>query len=129
MFNLFSSQSKVKKLIKENLRLTLKNFDSYEPVELGEIKAVKTKYEDSFDYRRILEEIERLSADSVNYQDKTKEINSIKGREIFNGAIEVYGKLERTKALFNQIDINRLNFVPKIIGWQVDYKFKSKNQN
>lgn len=130
MFNLFSPQSKVKKLIKENLKFTLNDFDSYKPAELGEIKVVKTKYNDSLDYRRNLEKIDRLIADTGDNQEKKKEINStIKGYEIFGGAIEIYEKSERIKNLFNQIDINRLNFVPEVVGWKVNYKFKSKNQN
>ena len=46
MVSCSSSESKAKKAIKEDLKLTLHNYKSYEPVQFGQLGVASSKFDD-----------------------------------------------------------------------------------
>ena len=126
-FNVFSPESKVKKLIKENLKMTLNDFNSYIPVDFGEIESVKTKYEDLWVYKRNMEEVDVfLNVANENTEASRHCSSTSKSKEYLEKSRE---SLERAEFHLRQVDNLKMKFVSEFVGWKMKHTFNSKNQN
>jgi len=123
-----STESKAKKAIKENLRLTLHDFKSYEPVQFGKIEVAMSSYADLPEVKRYLDMAEVFLETSQKFNDEAE----IYGSEFSRDSYLRYRKmssnaLDSASAYMKKIDSIKLHFVPQPIGWKMKHTFRAKN--
>ena len=124
-----SPEKKAQKAIKEELRLTLNDFKSYEPVQFGKLEVASSKYEDEPDYDFYSGKADSYLKVSKEESDKADIYNSEYTRDQFI----LYEKisiqlLDSAKHYLDKADSIKLHFVSKPIGWQITHTFRAKNQ-
>ena len=140
-----SPENKAKALIKENLRTTLHDFSSYEPVTFGSLDSTFTNCLGSPEYVSVLKELDPAMEKSAELRkdietgkkimdsfvesglhlsspDSYKEIKRIYDESVNEGK-EVYAELE---AFQNKLESIKNTFTPEFNGWSMVHSFRSK---
>jgi len=123
-----SLESKAKKAIKEELRLTMHDFKSYEPVQFGKLEVAMSNYIDAPEVGIYLDKAEDFLNKSSEYLDKADIYDYDKSSTIyliyFRGG-SAY--LDSAKIYQEKIETFKRNFVPEVIGWKMQHTLRAKS--
>ena len=143
-----SQESKAQKLVKQHLKETLNDFDSYSSVSYSKLDSLKTKWrlpeelrEDSKGLREAVDKINASGYKNVtNESDANSEIKELD--KAINYMIKVNDpdketakKMENWKQLWSELkhyqDIikeSKEKFVPQFTGWKITHTYRAKNK-
>jgi hypothetical protein len=128
LFSCSSPENKVKKAIKEELRLTLHDFKSYEPVQFGKIETASSSWEYSPEVAICYGKEEKFLSLCKEYGDKADFYDYDHSSETYLKYYKLYNDYMDSIRLSNdKIDSIKLHFVPEVIGWQMIHSFRAKN--
>lgn len=123
-----SPEKKFKKAIKEELRLTLHDFKSYEPVQFGKLEVAESIYTD---LPIVSEYLDKSEADLKlvhEYNDKADIYDNSYSRDEYWYYSRLSSEaLNSAKKYLEKIDSIKLHFKPTVIGWQMAHTFRAKN--
>ena len=123
-----SPEKKFKKAIREELRLTLHDFKSYEPVQFGKIEAAESVYTDLPEVGNYLGKSESYLKLVNEYNDKADIYDNDYSREKYRQYSSLSSEaLYNAKKYMEKVDSIKLHFDPKIIGWQMTHTFRAKS--
>jgi len=123
-----STEKKFKKAINEELRLTLHDFKSYEPVQFGKIEVAESVYTDLLEVSKYLDESETYLKLVDEYNDKSDIYDNDFSRDkyLYYNRLS-YEALSNAKKYLGKVDSIKLHFAPKVIGWQMTHTFRAKS--
>lgn len=117
-----SQEKRTKKLINENMRTTLNDYKSYEPIEYGELEPTKTKFEQTADGKAI--DLEILAHLQKNNEYLDMGINSV-------GMAKFYMDLaEKEMKIADNLSYKRDQKARAYKGedcWSLTHIFRAKN--
>jgi hypothetical protein len=128
LFSCSSPEKKAQKAIKEELRLTLNDFKSYEPVQFGKLETASSNYTDLPEIKNYLDKTDAFLETYKEYNDKADIYDSDYSRDKY----WVYRKmatelLDSAKYYSDKVQTIKLHFVPETIGWQMTHSFRAKS--
>ena len=121
-----SPEQKAKDLIKEEMKKSMNDFSSYEPVEYGKLDSVRTTFfsaeETMIDYwiNKSKEDLQKMN-DYIDFKIGDKDdFNFYKEQDLkdIHMADSLNKKVEKEKAAFK----------PEFKGWVMAHKFRGKNK-
>jgi hypothetical protein len=128
LFSCSSPENKAKKAIKEELRLTLHDFKSYEPVQFGKLEIASSNYIDLPETNIYLSKSDAFLTSSKEYSDKAEIYDSDYSRDKYWEYTKISNQfLDSAKLYINKVDSIKLHFVSKEIGWQMTHSFRAKS--
>lgn len=122
-------EDKIKQLIKDHMRTSLYDFNSYEPVEYGEIETIYSNLKDDTNLEQMLKKAGEYEKATVEAVEKTDEAILIYGRgssehaAAFKQTEETYAKWKKITA---DMDSVVKAFVPQKIGVGIVHTFRKK---
>ena len=123
-----SPEKKFKKAIKEELRLTLHDFDSYEPVQFGKLEVAMSSWEDLPEVNKYLNETEKFTELYKEYGDKADIYSYDYSSSLYRMYHKMYSDyLDSAKKYLEKINAIELHFSPEPIGWQMQHTFRANN--
>jgi len=123
-----SPESKAKKAIKEELRLTLHNFKSYEPVQFGKLEVASSKFDDVPEVKLYLDMSDAFLTKSKEYSIKADIYDSEYSRDEYWKYEKVsMSLLDSAKVYLDKVESIKLHFVSKPIGWQMTHTFRANS--
>lgn len=123
-----SSESKAKKAIKEDLKLTLHNFKSYEPVQFGKLEVASSKFDDILEVKLYLDKSEAFLKSYDEYKSKAEIYDSEYTRDKYNEYSKISrALLDSARVILDKVDSIKLHFVSKTIGWQMTHTFRANS--
>jgi hypothetical protein len=128
LFSCSSPERKAKKAIKEDLKLTMHDYKSYEPVQFGKLEVAMSNWEDVPEVKVYLAKADEFLKQYKEYDDKA----DIYHIDYSNSTYLMYSKIANDylalAKLYNEkADSIRLHFVPEVIGWQMTHSFRAKS--
>lgn len=118
-----SNEEKAQELIKANLKETMKDWDSYEPVSFSKMDSTFTEYKDLPEAAKIEMKIAKLQMESDSIRSLAKSAN--KGSEqLFNQALAKVREAIKLDSIYN---INKDIYTGNFNGWQMIHKYRGNN--
>ena len=128
LYSCTSPENKAKKVIKEELKLTLHDFKSYEPVQFGKLELSYSNYEDLSEVQTLLTNSEEFLSLCNEYRDKADIYDSEYSRDkywIYSAMATRY--LDSAKANMDKINYIKLHFVSEVNGWKITHSYRAKS--
>jgi hypothetical protein len=123
-----SPESKAKKAIHENLRLTLHNFKSYEPVQFGKLEIAYSNYIDLPEIEVYLDKSEAFLKNSDEYSSKANIYDSDYSRDKYYEYSKISrALLDSAEVYSRKIEYIKTHFLSKRIGWQMTHTFRANS--
>ena len=123
-----SPEKKIKNIIKEELRLTLHDFKSYEPVEFGKIEVAMSSLEDLPEVQKYLNKAEGFTKLYKEYGDKADIYSYDYSSSLFRTYYGMYSSyIDSAKKYLEKLKYIELYFSPEQIGWQMKHTFRANN--
>ncbi len=120
-----SPEKMAKTAISENLKLTLNDFKSYEPVEFGKLDSSMSKYEKSPRGQALLDSSDKYSGAYKHLNDRLAyESDPRIALVILNLANK---RLEQSQSFVKQFNKEAPFYKPQFIGWKMQHSFRAKN--
>jgi hypothetical protein len=121
-------ESKAKKAIKEELKLTLHNYKSYEPVQFGKLEVASSKFDDIPEVKLYLDRSEAfLSKAQENSNTADIYDNEYSRTQYWRYMNLSRALLDSARSILNKVDSIKLHFVSKTIGWQMTHTFRANS--
>ena len=128
MVSCSSPESNAKKAIKEELRLTLHNFKSYEPVQFGKLEVANSKFDDILEVNLYLDLSDAFLKKSKEFSDKADIYDSEYSRdEYYKYRNASHQLLDSAKYYVDKVQSMKSHFVSKPIGWQMTHTFRANS--
>lgn len=123
-----SNDKKAQKTIKEQLRLTMHDFKSYEPVNFGKLEVAMSVWEDSPEVEALMSK-EAEFVDQANiFLDKAKIYDYDTSSPLYLKNYRAFlDNLDSSKVYDEKIESFKIHFVPEVIGWKMQHSFRGKN--
>lgn len=128
LFSCSSPEKKAQRAIKEDLRLTLHDFKSYEPVQYGKLEIANSSWDDLPEVKSYLDSADDALAKTKEYSEKADIYNfdySSSEYMEYNKMSSDY--LNRAHYYMGKTDSIKLHFIPQVIGWKMTHSFRAKN--
>jgi len=109
-----SKEDKAKTLIEQQLKTTMKDWSSYEFVEMTKLDSTKTHY-------GITEEYEKLNKEKSDLEMKQLEYSA---KSMYDSIPDIESRLSAIK---EQMEEGKKNFKREFDGWYTDYTFRGNN--
>jgi hypothetical protein len=123
-----SPERKIKKAIYEELRLTLHDFKSYEPVQFGKLEVAESVFTDLPEVSEYLDKSETYLKLVDEYNDKADIYDSDYSRDKYYLYSRLSSEeLNNAKKYLEKVDSIKLHFDPVNIGWQMSHSFRAKS--
>jgi hypothetical protein len=128
-FSCSSPEKKIKNAILQDLKMTLHDFKSYEPIQFGQIEVATSEYTDLPEYKSLMKQIDVCMKEADNYNElKRIYENSEYSRDKYWANLKLQLRaLENAKVCDAKIDSIKLHFSSQTIGWQITHRFRAKN--
>jgi hypothetical protein len=125
-----SLEDKAKKTIKENLKLTLDDYKSYEPVQYGKLEYAMSIWADAPEVTNLLKKETYYITKCQEYKAKYELYSfDVLGKD-FSKYFELSGVyLDSADLIDEKIKTFETGFVPQRIGWQMTHTFRAKNKD
>lgn len=117
-----SNEEKAQELIKANLKETMKDWSSYEPVNFSKLDSTFTEYKNLPEAAKIEMEVAKLQAESDSIRILAN--SSASYEVLFDQAIE---KIRKAKELDSTFNANKENYKGNFNGWQMIHKYRGNN--
>jgi hypothetical protein len=130
LFSCSSLEDKAKKAIKENLKLTLDDYKSYEPVQYGKLEYAMSIWADDPEVTQLLEKETFYIKKCQEYQKKYQLYDfDVMGKD-FQMYFDLSGLyLDSAEYIDKMITDFEAGFVPERIGWQMTHSFRAKTSD
>lgn len=130
LFSCSSFEDKAKKAIKDNLKLTLDDYKSYEPVQFGKLEYAMSIWADAPEVTNLLKKETYYIAKCQEYKEKyTLYEFDVLGKD-FTMYFDLSGiYLDSAEFIDEKIKTFEANFVPERIGWQMNHSFRAKTSS
>jgi len=122
-------EKKAKELIEVNLKQSLHDWNSYEPVKYSKLDSLFTRIYDHPEYKQALEKAEFYSKQIDEYEKKINEnANTPYGRANYNIWYETQVTLLDSAIHYVEVKkrIDSL-FVPQFDGWRMQHSYRANN--
>jgi hypothetical protein len=122
-----SLESKAKKAIKEELRLTMHDFKSYEPVQFGKLEVAMSSYEDEPAVGKYLDKAEVFLDTSQKLRETADSYEYGYSKDLYWRYTEQAKiALDSASAYMGKVDSIKLHFAPEAIGWKMKHTLRAK---
>ncbi|WP_353119450.1 hypothetical protein [Myroides odoratus] len=126
-----SPQDKALKLIDNDLKRTLNDYNSYEFVELSKLDSCFTVPFDNIQYADSIIKLEALKQLAKEAQDEYESYLGYSSNYFINKRLDALKKaqyfLNKAKTSAQFTDSFRDTFKPKFNGWQAEHRFRANN--
>jgi hypothetical protein len=127
LFSCSSLEDKAKKTIKENLRLTLDDYKSYEPVQYGKLEYAMSVWADAPEVTSLLKKETYYITKCLEYKEKYELYDFDVLSKDFTMYFDLSGVyLDSAEYIDEKIKTFETNFTPERIGWQMTHSFRAK---
>lgn len=129
-FSCSSLEDKAKKAIKENLKLTLDDFESYEPVQYGNLEYAMSIWADAPEVTDLLKKETYYISKCQEYKEKYELYDFDVLSKDFTMYFDLSGiYLDSAEYIDEKITAFEAGFVPGRIGWQLYHSFRAKTRD
>jgi hypothetical protein len=127
LFSCSSPEKRAQKAIKEDLRLSLHDFKSYEPVQFGKLEIANSSVEDLPEYNLCIAMADSFLKQGREYNDKADMYDSDYSRDKYWEYSELSrSTLDSSQKYIDKAKSMELHFVPKVSGWKMAHSFRAR---
>lgn len=123
-------EKRAQKLIKQQLKETLHDWDSYECVKFGTLDSVYTTVMDNPEYKALLDaankDTRKLESATEDY-DRYRDMGYLFAQERKSAYDRMVKYLNICKAIESQLDSMKNAFVSEFKGWAINHSFRANN--
>jgi hypothetical protein len=121
----FTKESKAKKLINEELKMTLNDYKSYEPMKFGNLDTLYTSFYESPSYRKDSSLYSDFFTLSLRLHDAAR---AAIGNNNFDTILHASKKYEDSAMFFlDKEKDDSIKYIPFFKGWKMEHSFRAKN--
>lgn len=121
-------EEKAKALIKDQLRKSLHDFKSYEPVEFSQLDTAYTSLADLSAYSTAQEDFDKAKAEAKTNQEYAEIYSGGYTHERFvHYQTLAYRAIDAMQVAYHTMDSITKSFVRKPVGWAMNHSFRAKN--
>lgn len=126
-----SNEDKAKDVIKQHLKESLNDWNSYEPVKFSSLDSTFTRSTEDTFIKGAIEQFEYWQKKADSYQKNMKVFNALSssfGKEQYAIASSDYNNAVDSMKFFSDKYKEALaNFTPEFIGFEMQHKFRANN--
>ncbi len=130
LFSCSSLEDKARKAIKENLKLTLDDYKSHEPVQYGKLEYAMSIWADAPEVTSLLKKETYYITKCMEYKEKYELYDFDVLSKDFTMYFDLSGiYLDSAEYIDEKIKTFEASFVPERIGWQMTHSFRAKSKD
>lgn len=123
-----SKQYKAKRAIKEELRLTLHDYKSYEPVQFGKIEVGFSSWDDQPQVKTWLDKSEEWMKKHKEYYDEAEIYKDYYVKDKFFELSRLESMaLDSAKFYLDKTERFKIEYTPVINGWKMTHSYRARS--